>query len=142
MSNTANPSGPVREVTCPGCYRQTDRIQKRQLPMFIFALVFYAWTDEEVVGCTACVRRRLWRRLGTSVFASNVAYPLIAPLILFQLGHTYRDDVPGIAEEYRGWVNLSPPPETEDNAGRRVVVQVVALGVLFVLGVVAYFIVS
>ena len=114
MSADSTGSDEVVEVTCPGCYRETDRVLVYEPPVLLFAFVFFAWTHESVAGCPQCVRRRLWRRLAVSLPMSNLAFPITAPLILWDLARSYNEhDRPDIPAEYRGWANPAPPPPGE-----------------------------
>jgi hypothetical protein len=122
-ARTAAPDGApeaVTEVVCPGCFRKTDRVHAFEAPVVVCRLVFFAWNYEQIAGCPRCVRRRLWRRLLVSFPVANLAFPVVAPFLLWDLFLSHWDEGPHIPPEYHGWANLSPPPpESADPPGRR-----------------------
>jgi hypothetical protein len=121
----------VTEVVCPGCYRTTDRVHVFEAPVEVCGLVFWARTSERIAGCPRCVRRRLWRRLLVSVPVANLAFPAVAPFLLWDLFLSHWDEGPDIPPEYHGWANLSPPPPEPaappDRRGRRVLIAFAAV---------------
>jgi hypothetical protein len=128
----------VTEVVCPGCFRRTDRVHMFEAPVVVCGVVFLAWTYETIAGCPRCVRRRLWRRLVVSVPFANLAFPAVAPFLLWDLFLSHWDDGPHIPPEYHGWAALTPPPP--DPPGRRprrvlaaLAAVVVAAAVLFLI---------
>jgi hypothetical protein len=111
-----------------------------EVPVFLFAMWILARSYETVAGCPQCVRRRLWWRLLASVPMSNFVFPLVAPVILWDLGRTYWDEGPGIPPEYHEWAASHPPAvpgRSPDGRGRRVLV---ALAAAVVAAVVLFFI--
>jgi hypothetical protein len=137
----ARVSEPVAEVTCPGCFRPTDRVHMFEVPVFLFALWILVRSCETVAGCPRCVRRRLWWRLLVSLPMSNFVFPVVAPIILWDLARTYWDEDPSIPPEYHEWANSLPPPpqpvEPPGNRGRRVLL---ALAAVLVAAVVLFFV--
>jgi hypothetical protein len=130
---------PVAEVTCPGCFRQTDRVHAFDVPVVIFGVVFVGRSNETVAGCPRCVRRRLWRRLLVSIPAANLLFPVVAPFILWSLMLSHSDEGPVIPPEYRDWANLSPPPpEPSPPAGRREKRLLAAFAVVLVVAVLLF----
>lgn len=131
---------PVTEVTCPGCLRRTDRVHVFVVPVFLCALWAVARSYETVAGCPRCVRRRLWWRLFVSLPMSNFVFPVVAPIILWDLGRTYWDEAPGIPPEYNEWAASYPPAvpgRPPVGRGRRILA---ALAAVVVAAVVLFFI--
>jgi hypothetical protein len=133
---------PVAEVTCPGCFRKTDRVHVFEAPVVIFGVFFVVRSYESVAGCPRCVRRRLWRRLLVSLPAANLLFRVVAPFILWSLMLSHWDEGPVIPPEYREWANLSPPPpEPSPPAGQREKRVLAAFVVVLVVAALLFFVV-
>jgi len=140
---TPAPAGvgePVVEVTCPGCYRRTDRVYVFEVPVVLCGLWVLVRTSETVAGCPRCVRRRLWWRLLVSLPMSNLVFPAVAPFILWDLGRTYLDEGPGIPPEYHDWANVGPPPQSGEPPGSRAKRVLAALAAVVVAALILFFI--
>jgi hypothetical protein len=98
-------------------------------------LVYIVWTHERVAGCPACVRARLWRLFFLSIPMANALFPVVGPLILWDIGASHRNDQPGVPAEYHEWARLVPPraakPASDKGKGLRLLVVL-----LFLIGVV------
>jgi hypothetical protein len=125
---------PVREVTCPRCARQTDRVQSYEVPVVLFVLAYIVWTHERVAGCPACVRSRLWRLFLLSIPMANIFFPIIGTLILWDIWSSHRRDEPGIAPELYEWARLSPPRVAKPGSDRGKALRLLVV-LLFLVGV-------
>jgi hypothetical protein len=71
---------------------------------------------------------------------SNFVFPLVAPVILWDLGRTYWDEAPGIPPEYHEWAASHPPAEPGPPPAGRGKRVLAALAAVVVAAVVLFFI--
>jgi DNA-directed RNA polymerase subunit RPC12/RpoP len=133
--------GEVHEVTCPRCGKRTDRVQSFHAPFVIFALLYIAWTHEQVAGCPACVRKRLWRLFYLSIPTANLLFPIIGLMILWDIESSRStEDCRGIPPQFHAWADLpvysGTVRDTERGNTRRPLVAL--LIVVFVIAIVFF----
>ncbi len=137
MGDESNNVTSVREVTCPRCGQRTDRIQSFEVQVTLFLFLYIAWNAERVAGCPGCVRARLWQLFWISLPAANVLFPIIGPLIYWDIVTSRRTDRPGIPLEYAEWERLPPfqPAKPESDHGKllRMVIALVILAIVVVV---------
>ena len=76
-------------VFCPRCFRATDSLKRYQIFKLAFLLAAYIWNYEVVIACPSCMRKAIaWRTL-LAVFLSNLAFPLVAMVYLWQWCATF-----------------------------------------------------
>lgn len=76
-------------ITCPVCLGPTASLKAYQPPIVVFLLVYIVWNTDHVVACPECMRKHLWKRMGQSLFAANVLFPIPAVGITGYLLATY-----------------------------------------------------
>jgi hypothetical protein len=84
-------------VICPSCHTATEDLKVTQLLSLWFLFVYVVWTYDVVVGCPTCVRKSVWKRIGLSLFTSNLLFPIAA---LSCLGSYFETHVKGHADPY------------------------------------------
>jgi hypothetical protein len=66
---------------------------------------------------------------------ANILFPVVGPLILWDIGASHRNDQPGVPPEYHEWARLTPPRVVEHASGRGKIFRLLVV-LLFLIGVV------
>jgi hypothetical protein len=113
-------------VVCPRCRRPTDSLKVCHPPNVLFIGIYTAWNSERVVGCPACLRKVLFRKMLLAVPASKLVFPIVASFYLLDWTATLRKGHtdPAVAQAHQmnqeehldalqKAVNLRKPPRRE-----------------------------